>query len=389
MSERLFAVVPAAGRGRRMAAEVPKQYLALGDKPVLQHTLERLLRFEKIERLVVVLAKGDPFWPKLPIARHPKIITAQGGQERADSVLAGLLKLADEAEGGDWVLVHDAARPLVEPADIERLWQAVQGEENGALLALPVADTLKEVEGGRVARTLDRNRIWRAQTPQLFRYGLLRQALEGALAVGRTVTDEASAIEWLGKWPKIVEGSERNLKITRPEDLELAALFSKREGPRMRIGIGYDAHRFKEGDHIVLGGVKIPFSRGIAAHSDGDVILHALCDALLGALALGDIGHHFPDSDPKWKGASSRLFLRHVRSLLDERGFIPVNVDVVVIAQAPKLAPYIEAMRQNIADDLWLALDRVSVKATTTEGMGFEGRGEGIAAYAVVLIEPL
>lgn len=157
----------------------------------------------------------------------------------------------------------------------------------------------------------------------------------------------------------------------------------------MRIGLGYDAHRFGEGDRLVLGGVEIPFEKGIVAHSDGDVVLHALCDALLGALALGDLGRHFPDTDPRWKGASSRILLRHVRHLVDEKGFAPVNVDVVVIAQAPKLAPHVEAMRRNIASDLWLDLDRVSVKATTTEGMGFEGRGEGIAAQAVVLLEPL
>jgi len=157
----------------------------------------------------------------------------------------------------------------------------------------------------------------------------------------------------------------------------------------MRIGLGYDAHRFKEGDRIVLGGVEIPFERGLAAHSDGDVVLHALCDALLGGIALGDIGHHFPDTDPRWRGASSRQFLRHVRRLVDREGFVPVNVDIVVIAQAPKLAPYLGQMRQNIAEDLWLTIDRVSIKATTTEGMGFEGRGEGIAAQAIALLEPL
>lgn len=225
MRRRLFGVVPAAGRGRRMGGELPKQYLPLLGKPILAWTLERLLGFEPLERVVVVLAEGDPFWPELPFARHPKVVIAPGGRERADSVLSGLRALQGVASGEDWVLVHDAVRPLLERSDLERLWEAVSEEPVGAILALPVVDTLKEVEGDRIAGTLDRSRIYRAQTPQLFRYRLLLEALEAALSRGEVVTDEASAVERLGKRPRIVEGRERNLKITRPEDLKLAEFF--------------------------------------------------------------------------------------------------------------------------------------------------------------------
>ena len=223
MRPRCFAVVPAAGQGRRMGSEIPKQYLTLAGKPVLQHTLERLLVVPDLELIVVALAAGDRRWSELPLSRHPRVMVTQGGAERADSVLAGLKVLENRAADQDWVMVHDAARPCLRPADAVKLLQELAEDPVGGILALPSVDTLKEVERGEIRQTLSRHRIWRALTPQLFRYRLLRQALERALAEGLQVTDESSAVESAGYRPKIVEGSPDNIKITQPEDLPLAA----------------------------------------------------------------------------------------------------------------------------------------------------------------------
>ncbi len=228
MRRRCFAVVPAAGRGRRMGSEIPKQYLTLAGKPVLQHTLERLLAVPALEVIVVALAADDRRWHELPLARHPRIRVTEGGAERADSVLAGLASLAGEAADSDWVMVHDAARPCLRPADAEKLLHTLAEDEVGGILALPSVDTLKEVADGVVRQTVERHRIWRALTPQLFHYRLLRRSLEQALAQGMPVTDESSAVELAGFQPKIVEGSPDNIKITRPEDLPLARFILER-----------------------------------------------------------------------------------------------------------------------------------------------------------------
>ncbi|BCX82288.1 2-C-methyl-D-erythritol 4-phosphate cytidylyltransferase [Methylomarinovum caldicuralii] len=225
MKVRCFAVVPAAGSGKRMGAAVPKQYLELLGRPVLQHTLERLLAVAAVERVVVALAADDPRWPALLAASDPRVMTTIGGAERGDSVLAGLRALAAEAGPDDWVMVHDAARPCLRPDDVEKLLAELKGDPVGGILALPSVDTLKEVEGRDIVATVDRSRIWRALTPQLFRYRLLTEALERALAAGATITDEASAVEWAGRRPKIVEGHPGNIKITRPEDLPLAEFY--------------------------------------------------------------------------------------------------------------------------------------------------------------------
>lgn len=228
MKRRCFAVVPAAGRGRRMGSEIPKQYLTLAGKPVLQHTLERLLAVSDIEIIVVALAADDKRWFDLPLSRHPRIRVTQGGAERASSVLGGLKTLEAEAKDRDWVIVHDAARPCLRPADVEKLLETLAGDDIGGILALPSVDTLKEVEAGVIRRTPARHCIWRALTPQLFRYRLLHQALEQALAQGMVVTDESSAVELAGYQPKIVEGNPDNIKITRPEDLPLAEFILER-----------------------------------------------------------------------------------------------------------------------------------------------------------------
>lgn len=229
MKVRCFAVVPAAGSGKRMGAAVPKQYLELLGRPVLQHTLERLLAVAAVERVVVALAADDPRWPDLPAASDPRVMTTIGGAERADSVLAGLRALAAEARPDDWVMVHDAARPCLRPDDVEKLLAELEGDPVGGILALPSVDTLKEVEGRDIVATVDRSRIWRALTPQLFRYRLLTEALERALTAGATITDEASAVEWVGRRPKIVEGHPGNIKITRPEDLPLAEFYLRQQ----------------------------------------------------------------------------------------------------------------------------------------------------------------
>jgi len=225
MRPHCFVVVPAAGIGRRMGAAVPKQYLELAGRPVLQHTLERLLAVKEVRHVMVALAAEDDRWPELSVASHPRVLTTVGGAERADSVLAGLRSLEDIATAEDWVLVHDAARPCLRPDDVVRLLERLAEDPVGGILALPSVDTLKEVEAGTIRKTLDRGRVWRALTPQMFRYGLLRESLEQALVAGRVITDEANAIEHAGLQPKIVEGSPDNIKITRPEDLPLAEFY--------------------------------------------------------------------------------------------------------------------------------------------------------------------
>ena len=299
----------------------------------------------------------------------------------------------------DWVLVHDAARPCLESHDLERLLAALASHALGGLLATPAADTLKRAPaeaasaaGARVAETVDRTPLWRALTPQMFRYGRLCAALDAAHAAQRFPTDEAQALEWQGEQPLLIPGAASNLKITTAEDLVLAAAIlrsrqtSQPRGAAMRIGSGFDVHAFGPGDFLMLGGVRIPHSRGVVAHSDGDVVLHALCDALLGAAGLGDIGQHFSDTDPRWRGADSRRFVAAVLAMLRERGLEVANADVTVLAQSPKVAPHREAMRQEIARLLGLGEACVNIKATTTEGLGFLGRAEGIAAQVVVLL---
>lgn len=317
---------------------------------------------------------------------------AAGGAERGHSVLNALDALAaDAAQPGDWVLVHDAARPCVDPAEIDALLAACSAAGRGGLLALPVADTVKRASGGDVERTEPRAELWRALTPQMFRLGELRAALRAALEAGRLPTDEAQAMEWRGARPLLVPGRASNLKVTAAEDFALAAaLLAARAGHggvgMVRTGFGTDVHAFGPGDHVMLGGVRIAHDRGVIAHSDGDVLLHALCDALLGAAGLGDIGQHFPDSDPRWSGAASGQFISAALALLGERGLRVVNVDLTLLAEAPRIGPHREAIVSRIAQLLHLPRDAVNLKATTTEKLGFIGRREGLAAQAVATL---
>lgn len=413
---RYWALLPAAGAGKRMGSAVPKQYLPLAGRPVIVHTLEIFLRHPRIAGLVVVTGAEDEWWSTVATHLVPTkpLWMAEGGAERRHSVLNGLEILRQHAHPDDWVLVHDAARPCLSTADLDRLLEQLANDPVGGLLAVPVRDTLKQAnELKRVATTVDRSQLWHALTPQMFRLDLLHESLSAALARDLPVTDEAAALEAAGFAPRLVEGRADNLKITRPEDLALAEFYlthgtgSVRNGPDLesvetpavstptvhashsrstRIGHGFDVHAFGPGEYITLGGVRIPHDHGLVAHSDGDVLLHALCDALLGAAGLNDIGHHFPDHDATFKNIDSRVLLRRVVALLRERHLKVGNVDTTIVAQAPKMAPHIAMMRVHIAADLGIEVDQVNVKATTTERLGYLGRGEGIAVHAMVLI---
>jgi 2-C-methyl-D-erythritol 4-phosphate cytidylyltransferase/2-C-methyl-D-erythritol 2,4-cyclodiphosphate synthase len=396
---RYWLIMPAAGSGSRFGASVPKQYAALLGRTVIEWALAPFLADLQCAGIVVVLAPGDSRWPQIAARLPGSILTVDGGVHRSGSVLNGLEGLAGRADDRDWVLVHDAARPCLPAGDLARLLHTMGEEETGGLLAAPGADTLKYASAGgpsHVERTVDRTGLWRALTPQMFRCGALRTALQAAHDAGRTPPDESQALEWLGARPRLVAGSAANLKVTTAQDLVVAAaILHSREAvsphtsvmeQTMRIGSGFDVHAFGAGDFVMLGGVRVPYGRGVVAHSDGDVILHALCDALLGAAGLGDIGQHFRDDDPQWRGADSKGFVRGVLKMLGERNFKVLNADITVLAEAPRLSKHREEIRRSIAELLEVPPDCVNVKATTTEKMGFLGRGEGLAAQAVVLL---
>ena len=382
------AIIAAGGRGRRLGAAVPKQLLQLGGRPILRWSVETFLSAACVDHVVAVL-------PPEMLASPPgyllgaRVTLAPGGERRQDSVASGLGAVP---AGTRIVVVHDAARPLVEVGLVERT-VAAAAESGAAIAALPARDTVKESEAGggparSVARTLPRESIYLAQTPQAFRVEVLEEAVR--LGRGVEATDEAALAERAGYQVRLVEGSTRNIKITTPEDLVIAeALIGSHAAGRstVRVGSGYDLHRLVDGRPLVLGGVTIPFERGLAGHSDADVACHALTDALLGAASAGDIGQHFPDTDSRWAGADSLELLRRVVELIAARGYRPVNADVTVIAERPKLASYREAIVASLAGALRLPPGAVSVKAKTNEGVDATGRGEAIAALAVALIE--
>jgi 2-C-methyl-D-erythritol 4-phosphate cytidylyltransferase/2-C-methyl-D-erythritol 2,4-cyclodiphosphate synthase len=377
------AVIVAAGSGQRAGPGGAKQWRPLRGKPVARWSLEALLA-AGARRVVVVAPAGDVETAQVAFAGLTGWTLAAGGATRDRSVAAGLAAL--DAEPGEFVLIHDAARPLVASAHVRDLIAALQDGADGAVPALPVADTLKRrhVETGAV-RTEDRAGLWRAQTPQAFRFATLTAAY-AAWPDDETPTDDAAVVERAGGRIALTPGDPKLLKLTYPEDFLMAELMAG--GARAtRIGQGFDAHRFGEGDGVWLCGVRIPHSRSLIGHSDADAGLHALTDALLGAIGEGDIGDHFPPSDPKWRGAASSLFLEHAAGLVSARGGQMINVDVTLICERPKIKPHREAMRARLAEILGLPLDRVSVKATTTEAMGFTGREEGLAAQAVAAVD--
>jgi 2-C-methyl-D-erythritol 4-phosphate cytidylyltransferase/2-C-methyl-D-erythritol 2,4-cyclodiphosphate synthase len=393
---RIWAVIPAAGTGSRFGADYAKQYASINNATVLERSAATLLQQKSLQKIVIALHADDAQGAQLPLLQHEKITFVCGGTERTDSVLQALLYLREYAEKDDWVLVHDAARPCLSVSDLQKLIDSLRDDSVGGLLAVPATDTLKKIDGNDVNSTIDRSVIWHAQTPQMFRFGLLLECLQKVRQEQQLVTDEASAIEVCGYNAKVVLGSRSNIKITYPDDLALAEFYLREEHAKQgeanmtfRIGQGYDVHCFGEGDHIMLCGVAVPHTQGVVAHSDGDVAIHALCDALLGALALGDIGMHFPDTDTAYKNAESCELLAQVYQLIVQLGWQLTNADITIIAESPKVLPYREKMQQRLADVLQVSLDAISVKATTTEKLGFEGRREGIAAQAVVLIEKM
>ncbi len=369
-ARRLWAIVPAAGRGERFASAapgLPKQYTTLKGRSVLEWSLRALLAEPRVHAIVVVLAANDVHWPAIAAKLNsPKLLSTPGGAQRQDSVMNGLEFLLQQADPKDWILVHDAARPCLSGEDLGALIDAVTGEHPGAtpaaagaVLASPIVDTVKrELHGGAAGvptgmETVDRTGLWRALTPQVFGFAQLRRALQEAAAAGVAVTDEAQALERLGFSPHLVRGSPFNIKVTRVEDLGMAAgILQMTESSQMRTGLGMDVHAFGAGDHVVLGGVRIAHPFGVIAHSDGDVVIHALCDALLGAMGDGDIGQHFPDSDPRYRGADSRVFLRVVAERMRAAGLHLVNADLTVLAEAPRIAAHRGAMAANLAADL-------------------------------------
>lgn len=381
-------VIPAAGIGSRMGAAVPKQYLEVDGMSILRRTAAVFAAIPYVKQLIVACSPqyadsvvdqlGDLFEPGIGL------LTVDGGAQRQDSVRNAL---RCEALIGSLVAIHDAVRPNVSRALVDRVCEAAHNM-GAAIPAIAARDTVKRsVDKTRISETLPRDQIWLAQTPQTFEAGLIRKAHELAFADGFYGTDDASLVEHMGHRVDLVDGDPSNIKITSPEDLAyLNAMPKSATFPDIRVGYGYDVHRLEHGRDLVLGGVKVPHDRGLLGHSDADALLHAITDAVLGAMALGDIGSHFPDTDPANKDLDSRIFLRHALTLARERGYSVGNIDATVVAEKPKLRPYIDTIRAEIAEESDISVDRVSVKATTSERLGFVGRQEGMAVMATVLL---
>lgn len=377
-----FALVVAAGTGERFGGGLPKQYRMLAGRPVLRHTVERLAAHPRVDGVCVVLRTEHREIYAETVEGLALLPPADGGATRQESVRRGLEALSSRQPAR--VLIHDAARPLVDAAVVDRVLDALD-RGVGAIAALPLADTLKRAgDGDRIAGTIDRSGLWRAQTPQGFRFAEILAAHRAA--AGGALTDDAAVAEAGGLAVTLVPGTEENFKITTEDDLKRAERLLAGNAAEWRTGSGFDVHRFVPGDAVMLCGVRVPHSHGLEGHSDADVGLHALTDAILGALGAGDIGVHFPPSDPRWRGVESSRFLAHAAALVAARGGRIVHLDVTLICERPKIGPHRAAMIERIAAILGLGAGRVSVKATTTEGLGFTGRGEGIAAQAVVTI---
>jgi 2-C-methyl-D-erythritol 4-phosphate cytidylyltransferase / 2-C-methyl-D-erythritol 2,4-cyclodiphosphate synthase len=376
------AIIAAGGRGERFGAGQPKQLSSIGGQTILERSVNAFLDHDHVDDVVVALPAELASQPPAYLANTPKPLrVVAGGARRRDSVAAAFDLVSDRC---DVVVIHDAARPFVSAALINRTIDAA-AESGAALAALESSDTVKQVRDRFVLLTLDRRTIFLAQTPQAFRRSVLRDAL----AIAGDATDEAALAEQAGHRVVVVEGESTNIKITTPDDVAIAEAISSRRGKPARTGragIGYDLHCLVEGRPLILGGVTIPFERGLAGHSDADAICHAITDAILGAAGAGDIGRHFPDTNPRWKGASSLDLLRRAVEIVREQGLAVGNVDATVILERPKLAPYIDTMRATLADVLGVSIDRVSVKGKTNEGVGEIGRGEAIAVHAIALV---
>ncbi|MEQ8357279.1 MAG: bifunctional 2-C-methyl-D-erythritol 4-phosphate cytidylyltransferase/2-C-methyl-D-erythritol 2,4-cyclodiphosphate synthase [Kiloniellaceae bacterium] len=375
------ALIVAAGRGQRFGGGLPKQYRTLAGVPLLRHSLQAFKRHPAIDDVRAVIHPDDSNLYDQAAAGLGLAGPVAGGASRQESVLRGLERLAATAPAR--VLIHDGARPFIAAEVIDRVIAALQAFP-GAIAALPVVDTLKRGDGGRVAGTRDRSGLWGAQTPQGFRFAEILAAHRAA--AGEELTDDAAVAERAGLTVALVEGSRENMKVTSQEDLKAAERWLRGGQAETRVGQGVDVHAFGPGDHVTLCGLRLAHSAGLVGHSDADVGLHALTDALLGALGAGDIGDHFPPSDPQWKGAESGVFLQHARDLVAARGGRILHLDLTLICEQPKIGPHRAAMAARVAELLGLSASRVSIKATTTENLGFTGRGEGIAAQAVATL---
>ena len=375
------AIIAAGGRGERFGSGQPKQLVSIGGRTMLERSVDAFLTHAAVNDVIVALPAELAVRPPAYLTQTAKPLRiVAGGARRQDSVAAAFGVVAAST---DVIVVHDAARPFAS-ADLIARTIAAAGESGAALAAIAARDTVKQVTGSMVRATLDRRTIYLAQTPQAFR----REVLRDALAVTSDATDEASLAEQAGHPVRIVEGETTNIKITTPEDLWMAEAISRggKAARTGRAGMGYDLHRLVEGRPLILGGVTIPFERGLAGHSDADAVCHAVTDALLGAAGAGDIGRYFPDTDPQWKGASSIDLLRRAVAIVNGLGLAVGNVDATVILERPRLSPHVDAMRANLAEVLGVTVDRVSVKGKTNEGVGELGRGEAIAVHAIALV---
>jgi 2-C-methyl-D-erythritol 4-phosphate cytidylyltransferase/2-C-methyl-D-erythritol 2,4-cyclodiphosphate synthase len=382
-----IALIVAAGSGSRAGSSTPKQYTSIAGKPMVRWAVERSLATGVFEQVACVIGAGQEQLYREATRGLTLTPPIEGGASRRASVLNGLEAIADLKP--QLVSIQDAARPLVDGPELHALMTCIANGYDGAIAALPVVDTLKR-GNGEIAQTLNRAGLWQAQTPQLFRYGAILEAHRRAASLPEMqrdeLTDDAAVAELAGLRVALVAGRAENFKVTTSADLirlERALISTAFE---TRIGTGFDVHAFGPGDHVVLGGVRIPHDRGLIGHSDADVALHALTDAILGAIGAGDIGQHFPASDPQWRGAASARFLRHAADLLAQRGGRLVNADLTIICEQPKIGPHRAAMAASIAQILAVPVGRISVKATTTEKLGFTGRGEGIAVQAMVSV---
>lgn len=392
--QHIVALIPAAGVGERMKADCPKQYLPIAGETtptVLETCVASLNKVSRLTRLIVAVSSKDGYVDTLNLP-HAEVFRT-GGATRAETVRSTLQALAGDSLESTLVLVHDAARPLVDPKDVEALIDAAAHEaetvpENGAVLGIPVADTVKRVNGeGVITEDLSREGLVRIATPQAFRGDVLLKAL----TEHTDVTDESSAIRAAGGRVTVVPASPAVLKLTRPADRDLAAAIYRHHKdntviPNIRTGFGYDSHRLVEGRKLIIGGVEIPHTLGLLGHSDADVLLHAVTDAVLGAAALGNIGLFFPDNDPKYKGADSRMLLAEAWKTVRKKGWALVNLDAVLVAEKPKLNPHLPAMRASVAKILGVDVDQISIKPKTNEKLGFEGREEGVSAMVTVLL---
>ncbi len=379
----LVALIVAAGRGTRMGGDLPKQYLGLGGQPVLRHAIRALWDAAAFEQTIVVIHPDDLALAKAALGDLVDRVTlAYGGETRSASVQAGLAMVADQ---NAHVLIHDAARPFVAARIVQDVISALRHPGcTAAAPALPMVDALWRATDGVVAEIQHRDGIFRAQTPQGFHYSTISAAYSAA---GCEAADDVAIALAHGVKIKVVAGDEQNFKLTTAQDFSRAEhVMRAQDAMDIRVGNGFDVHAFCDGDHVILCGVTIPYERGLKGHSDADVGLHTVTDAIYGALAAGDIGTHFPPSDPQWKGAASDIFLHHAVAMAAERGYIISHVDLTFLCEAPKIGPVAAQMRAQLAGLLKIAVDRVSVKATTTEQLGFTGRKEGIAALATATL---